>query len=82
MDGIIIFFKGFYKGIKNFGSGVVNITNFILLIPVYFIGIGFSSIFAKITGKSFLDLKKKKQKSYWVDKKNKKPSKEDCYNQF
>jgi|WetSurMetagenome_2_1015567.scaffolds.fasta_scaffold1883665_1 hypothetical protein len=79
-----LFFKGFYKGMKKFGANIVSITNFIILVPVYLIGVGISSIIAKITGKKFLNMKKfdKKAKSYWVEKQRKKQDLEDSYNQF
>ncbi len=79
-----LFFKGFYAGMQQFGGAIVAIINFILLILVYIIGVGITSIIAKISGKHFLNLKKpdKKLKTYWLNKGEKKPSKEDCYRQF
>ncbi len=79
-----LFFKGFYAGMKKFGSNIVNIINFVLLIPVYIIGIGLSAIIAKIMGKKFLNMKKfdKKIKTYWLDKEKKKSNLEDSYKQF
>lgn len=82
MKGLILFFKGFYTGMKNFGAGVTNITNFILLLPVYFVGAGLTSIVAKIVGKHFLNLKKTNKKTYWVKKENKKINLDDYYKQY
>ena len=79
-----LFFKGWYAGMKQFGGAIVAITNFILLVPVYLIGVGVTSLVAKIFGKHFLNLKKpdKKLETYWLKKEEKKSSKEDCYRQF
>ena len=60
-----IFLKGVIAGFKKFGDGIVNIVNFILLIPVYFIGVGLTSIIAKLLGKHFLNLKKR-GKTNWT----------------
>jgi len=83
-SSVSLFFKGFYAGMKLFGGVIVSIINFILLIPVYIIGVGLTSIIAKISGKHFMNLKKpdKKIKTYWVKREEKKITKEDCYKQF
>ncbi|NQU98271.1 hypothetical protein HQ533_02290 [Candidatus Woesearchaeota archaeon] len=47
---------------------ITSIVNFILLIPIFIIGIGLTSLFLKLFGKHFLDLKSKTKNSYWVDK--------------
>lgn len=44
---------------------ISNIVNLILLFVVYFVGIGIVSIFMKIFGKHFLEIKKKNKKSNW-----------------
>lgn len=74
---------------KKFSANMVAITNLILLLLVYLLGVGISSIVAKIIGKKFLDLKKpdknhsdKKVKSYWIQKERKKHTLEDSYRQF
>ena len=84
MNSFKLFWKAFYLGMKKFGSTIVDIINFILLLPVYYIGIGISSIMAKILGKHFMDLSKpsKKVKSYWLDKKQKEIKIDDFYNEF
>jgi large-conductance mechanosensitive channel len=76
------FFSGFLKGFKDFGHIITNIVNFILLSIVYFVGIGPTSIVAKISGKHFLDLKKKKTDSYYTKKDIKKEPIENYYRQF
>ena len=66
-------FKSFAIGLKegfvSFGYLITNVINFVLLFFVYFVGIGLTSIFAKIFGKHFLDLGSKDKKTYWVDHK-------------
>ena len=60
------FFLGFWDGVKRFGLRMSKVTNFVLLVPVYFLGVGVTSIIAKIAGKRFLLLKlSKNKKSYW-----------------
>lgn len=51
------FFKGFKKGMKDFGNNISLIINSILLTIVYLIGVGITSIIAKLSEKSFLDSK-------------------------
>ncbi|MFA5797405.1 MAG: hypothetical protein WC916_05195 [Candidatus Woesearchaeota archaeon] len=79
-----LFFKGWLAGMKEFGGVIAAIVNFILLFPVYIIGVGVTSLVAKIFGKHFLNLKNpdKKLETYWLQKEGKKSSKEDCYRQF
>ena len=45
------FVKGLKEGFHDFGNGITNIVNFILLSIVYFIGVALTSIIAKIIGK-------------------------------
>jgi len=75
------FFNGFQKGVESFGDNISTVINFILLSIVYLIGVGLTSITAKIFGKHFLDMKKKKN-SYWVDLNLKKKSIDKYYRQF
>jgi len=79
-----LFFKGFYEGIKEFSAILVGIINFILLLLVYIFGVGMSFVIAKVTRKKLMNLEKfdKKVKSYWIDKKIKKPNIKDAYRQF
>ena len=79
-----LFFKGAYSGMKKFGSNVVEVTNCVLLIPVYFLGVGISSIILKISGKKMLNMRKpdKKIKTYWMDKEKNKLRIENFYRQF
>ena len=76
------FFKGFRQGLKDFSLSIASVTNFILLFLTYFIGVGLTSIFAKIFSKRFLDLKLKKEGSYWIDRKIGTELKDSYYNQF
>lgn len=77
------FFKGFQRGLKEFGHNINMIINSALLSTVYLIGVGFTSIFAKLVGKHFLDTKiSKKRKTYWSDLNLKKKLIEEYYRQF
>ncbi len=75
------FFNGFQKGMKSFSDNITSIINFLLLSIVYLMGVGFTSITAKIFGKHFLDMKKKKD-SYWHDLNLKNKKIEEYYRQF
>jgi hypothetical protein len=77
------FFKGIKKGQKEFGEDIAQVINFILLTIVYFIGVGLTSIFAKIVGKSFLDLNiDKNVESYWEELNLEKDDIREYYRQF
>ena len=76
------FFDEYKKGQKSFGDTIAIIINTILLTLVYAIGVGITSIIARIAGKSFLDLKMdKERKSYWT-KLDLNKKKEDYFRQF
>ena len=57
MKGIKQFFKGFKKGMGNFGYNLALIINTILLAIVYFFEVELTSLFGKISGKHFLEIK-------------------------
>ncbi len=77
------FFKEFKQGQKSFGDSIAALVNSILLSFVYFIGVGGTSILAKIFGKHFLDLKINKQsQTYWEELGLEKKNKGDYYKQF
>ena len=69
------------EGQKLFGETLAIIVNSALLSLVYLVGIGFTSIIAKIFGKKFLDLNFEK-KSYWEDLNLGKKEIKDYYKQF
>ena len=76
------FFNGFKKGMGNFGHNIALVINTILLTFVYLIGVGLTSISAKIFRKHFLETKLSKKDTYWTDLNLKKKSMEDYYRQF
>lgn len=75
-------FLGFKQGIKKFGFVISKVINYLLLSFVYIIGVGFTSIIAKLSGKQFLDVNNSKKNSYWTDLKLKKKTLEQHYRQF
>ena len=81
MSSLSQFLIGFQKGMKNFGQSISIIINTILLLFVYIIGVGITSVISKVMKKHFLDLKLKKE-SYWSDLNLKKKKIEDYYRQF
>jgi len=76
------FFKGIKKGMRNFGQSIALIINTLLLFFVYVIGVGITSIIAKIFGKHFLETKLSKKDSYWCYLNLKKKPIEEYYRQF
>ena len=77
------FFIGFKKGIRDFGHNLTLIVNSILLSIVYCIGIGVTSIIAKIFRRHFLETKTSEEKeTYWSDLDLKTRPIEDYYRQF
>ena len=83
MKQVSEFFKGFKKGMKEFGHCISIIINTVLLSIVYIIGVGITSIIAKLAGKQFLELKlNKKAKTYWNNLNIKKRPIDEYYRQF
>jgi len=70
------------KAVEKFGLFIASISNFIFLLPVYFIGVGITSIFVKVGGKDILFLKKIAEKSYWKEYNLKTQKKEDYQRMF
>jgi len=69
--------SGFKRGFRGFGANIAVIINTALLGLVYLIGVSISSIYAKLTGISLLEMRLSK-KSYWA--KYQKPA--NHYRQF
>lgn len=83
MNSLKQFFSGFKKGMYDFGQNIAIIINSALLLIVYLVGIGLTSIFAKVFGKHFLETKiSKKRETYWSDLNIKKKPIETYYRQF
>jgi len=76
-----MFLKGLKSGMKEFGDGISLIVNSALLLVVYFVGVGITSMFAKVLNKKFLDIKKRSD-SYWGELNLKKKPLKEYYRQF
>lgn len=77
------FLNEFKHGQKLFAETIAVLINSFLLTLVYFIGIGLTSITAKIFKKQFLDMKiSRKCNTYWEDLNLTKKPMEDYYRQF
>ena len=74
-------FDEFMEGSKMFGELISAIINLLLLSFVYFIGVGLTSIFTKILGKKFIDVKTVKD-SYWAELNLTTQSFKEYYRQF
>jgi len=75
------FLKGVRQGMRNFGHLISVLVNTALLLVVYLLGVGVTSLIARISGKQFLQMKQGK-KSYWSDLDLKKRPLEAHYRQF
>ncbi|MFP4403905.1 MAG: hypothetical protein ACLFPJ_06135 [Candidatus Woesearchaeota archaeon] len=83
MRNVINFFRGFKKGMLFFGENIALIVNSFLLLFVYFLGLGLTSIVAKIFKKRFLDKKiNLNKKTYWSDLNLSKKEFKSYYRQF
>ncbi len=73
----------FKEGFAEFANTLSILINSILLSLVYFMGVGITSMFAKIFKKSFLDTKiNKEAKTYWSKLNLDKRPIEEYYRQF
>jgi hypothetical protein len=72
----------FKKGFKEFGHSITAVINTLLLSIVYIIGIGLTSIIAKLSKKRFIDLRPKNNNTYWRELNLSKKPKEDYCRQF
>lgn len=83
MSDIRDFFEGFKKGFKAFGYNINLIVNTILLSIVYFIGVGITSIIAKLIKKKFLQTNlSKESETYWSQISSENKGIEEYYRQF
>jgi hypothetical protein len=57
--------RSYRSGFHRFGTDIAGIINTVLLLAVYIIGVGITSLIAKLAGKRFLETRKKR--SYWVN---------------
>ena len=83
MNKLRDFASGFGKGFKEFGQNIAVIVNTILLSVVYLVGVGITSLIAKLMHKRFLDINmQSKAKTYWSDLNLKKKPTNEYYRQF
>ncbi|MFH1399892.1 MAG: hypothetical protein ABIH41_00075 [Nanoarchaeota archaeon] len=54
------------KGFKRFGQHITTLINSILLSIVYILGVGITSLIARIAGKKFMDTSSRR-KTTWTD---------------
>lgn len=76
------FFKGFKEGFKEFGHNINMLVNAVLLTLVYVIGVGSTSVFARLVGKRFLMTETADEESYWEDLDPEKKPMDEHYRQF
>lgn len=77
------FWGNIHKGMEKFGKCISIIPNSVFLCIVYFLGVGITSLFAKLIGKKFLEIKiLKNRDSYWSNLNLKKKELKEYYRQF
>jgi len=74
------FLNDIWDGMKLFGETISAVVNFLLLSFVYLIGVGLTSIAAKLFGKHFIETKQKK--TYWEELNLTNKKMEEYYRQF
>ncbi len=78
-----LFFRGLKEGFIEFGHAVSGIVNTVVLSVVYLLGVGVTSLAAKIAGKTFMDVRLEPgSASYWREFEKKDARIEDAYRQF
>jgi len=83
MGWIRYFYKGFKEGLRIHAQDISTVLNALILMFVYFFGVGFTSLISKIFRKHFLDIKtQKKAKSYWSVLNLGKKQRNEYYNQI
>ncbi len=75
------FFKGFRHGAEQFGMNIATLVNTAIALLIYLVGIGLTSIVAKIFRKGFLDFAMKKD-TYWSELKLGKEDVQSYFRQF
>lgn len=75
------YLESFFKGFKEFGLAFSTLANSLLLFVVYILGVGLTSLVARLFGKHFLNMKPSK-KSYWEDYNLSNGTIEEYYRQF
>ena len=75
------FIQDFKEGQKLFGETIAVLINSVLLTIVYIVGVGLTSIVAKVFGKHFLEFKRD-DRSYWKELDLNVNSVEEYYKQF
>jgi len=68
MNELAGFASGIFEGMKEFGSNISIIVNSLLLLIVYVLGVGASSLAARMLNKKLFDFQISKSRStYWID---------------
>lgn len=72
----------FKKVLKFIPDIIITSINSLILIAIYILFVGLTSIIAKIIGKTFLQLHQKETTSYWIQKEKTSIKIEDYYKQY
>lgn len=74
--------KSFLDGSKSFGTIITNIINTVLLLIIYFVGIGLAALIVRITKQELMNISNKRKHSYYKNELTEKGNLEEYYKQF
>ena len=76
------FLKGLLHGAKYTGMLITNIINTVLLLIIYFIGVGTAALFTRITKQKELMPENKNNETYYNEKKTETEDIQEYYKQY
>lgn len=76
------FFSGFKEGFQEFGHNLNTLINTVLLTVVYIIGVGLTSVAARLFGKRFLVTEPSDDETYWQELNLETKEMEEYFRQF
>ena len=83
MKDLNLIFKGAKRGFTGFGDLISTLVNATLLLLVYLLGVGITSVIAKLVRKHFLEMETNPNlESYWVDLNLEEDKVDNFYRQF
>lgn len=77
-----MFLKGLARGLTHTGHTITGIINTVLLLIIYFIGVGTAAIITKLAKQELIALEKKNTATYYNDKKIETENIQEYYKQY
>jgi hypothetical protein len=73
--------RAWRRGFQDFGHDIAGLVNTVFLFIAYVLGVGLTSLVAKMVGKHFLNCKPR-AKTYWQPVREQTPTEDELYRQF